>query len=470
MTISEKFPRLQSETVRYAVPVCAVVITTAGCLFSKEVVKFPYLVPFMVAVAASSFFGLGPALVALVLSMLLSDFFLIPPIFSLSLDHITLLAAGHYALAAFLVIFGARAAVRKGLDQKLRLIFLFLRENIAPAPNNGDASSPCWLGRLDGDVEGEIFGWAVDTRQSSLPPKITVYVEDRPVGEVGAVHYRSDVGSHCYYFDLAQAYPPATAARVEARFPNGRRLPNSPLLVNIPAARPVRHSETVLFMHISKTAGTAFREAMIENYRKSEVAYLYPDAPGFLCDDLALLPLEQRGRFRLVVGHFQYGIHQFLPRESTYVTIVRDPVSRVISEFRYLIGKQPNSAGTRAGSPEHLLELLERRETIPLDNQMVRCFSGVSEKDFPAGHIDEKVYELAVRNLDASFSFVGHQERSTEAYAALQKTFHWKPRALEEVNRGAAPGSESYECIRSTIEHFNRWDCQLYSEICSRFP
>jgi hypothetical protein len=41
MTITEKFPRLQSETVRYAVPVCAVMITTAGCLFSKEVVNFP---------------------------------------------------------------------------------------------------------------------------------------------------------------------------------------------------------------------------------------------------------------------------------------------------------------------------------------------------------------------------------------------------------------------------------------------
>src|SRR5581483_5056004 len=158
--------------------------------------------------------------------------------------------------------------------------------------------------------EGEVFGWALDTVQSSVAPKITVYVENRPVGEVNAVHYRPDVGSHCFYFELTRSCPPAQAAHVEARFSDGRPLPNSPLIVNIPAGPPVRHSETVLFMHIAKTAGTAFRNAILENYKESEVAYLYPNPPGFLCDNLALLPLEQRSRFRLIIGHFKYGVHE----------------------------------------------------------------------------------------------------------------------------------------------------------------
>ena len=80
---------------------------------------------------------------------------------------------------------------------------------------------------------------------------------------------------------------------------------------------------------------------MVGNYKHSQVAYLYPHPPGFLVSDLGLLPLEQRARFRLVMGHFQYGIHEFLPQEYTYVTIVRDPVERVISHYNYLRQTQP---------------------------------------------------------------------------------------------------------------------------------
>ena len=243
------------------------------------------------------------------------------------------------------------------------------------------------------------------------------------------------------------------------------------MVVTIPAARPVRHSEAVLFMHISKTAGTAFREAIVENYKQSEIVYLYPDVPGFLCENLALLPLEQRARFRFIIGHFKHGIHQFLPQEWTYVTVLRDPVSRVISEFRFLLlSKHHKISAVENDSPAYLVELIERRENITLDNYMVRSFSDVSEEDFPPGHINREVFEAAVNNIRTTFSFVGHQERSDEAYRAVQQRFHWKPGCLNIVNRGALSTNQDYEPVRSTIEHFNRWDCRLHAEICKLFP
>jgi hypothetical protein len=222
-------------------------------------------------------------------------------------------------------------------------------------------------------------------------------------------------------------------------------------------------------MHIAKTAGTAFREAIVENYKRSEVAYLYPDPPGLLSDNLALLTLDQCASLRLVIGHFQYGIHRFFPQQSSYVTIVRDPVARLISQFRYSLEQQPDGDGLKDDSPARLIEVLERRESVTLDNHMVRCFGGVSEKDFPPGHIDKQVYELAVNNLK-TFCFVGYQEASAEAYAVLQCRFHWKPEPLKVANRSALPPAKNYESVRTAIESFNRWDCQLYSEIRRLFP
>jgi Galactose-3-O-sulfotransferase len=314
-----------------------------------------------------------------------------------------------------------------------------------------------------------VFGWALDTAQPAIPPKITLHVNDRPVAETLPVYYRPDVGQHCFYFDLTQCSLSETPATVEARFFDGRPLSNSPLIIKAPPRARLQPSETVLFMHIAKTAGTAFRDTLLENYRQSELAYIYPDPPGFLTGDLGLLPLEQRARIRLAIGHFQYGLHGFFPQPCTYVTIVRNPVSRVISHYHYRY-RQPNAAADQNPGLA-LIELLEKSPSVNLDNLMVRCFSGVNERDVPPGHVDREVYDLAVHQLRTSFSFVGHQERSNEAYAVLQQRFGWKQcSSLPEINRTASLNYDQYQSSRAAIEYFNRWDCRLYAEICKLFP
>jgi Domain of unknown function (DUF4118)/Sulfotransferase family len=441
-------------------PVCLVGISAIAIFYSEQVLHAPYLVSFMGAVAVSALFGLIPGFIAIILATLASDFFFIPPLLKLNLDRLTWLAAANYGLALIAVQVSIRVLGSKGRDQKVKFALLTALQE----PLNGNyehAETKRLLGRLDGDVGGEIYGWAYDANEPSKPPKITVYVEDRPVGEVLPVWHRDDIGPHCFYFDLSQCCGPG-ASQIEAKFPNGVRLRNSPLKVEIPVRSGAASSEAVLFMHIPKTAGTAFREAIVGNYRPSQVAYLYPDPPGFLPGEFGSLPLEQRARFRLVLGHYHYGVHRFLPQKSTYISIVRDPVRRVISHFRYLI--EPEKGPDNA-SPSLLAELLERSTTVNLDNLMVRCFSGVVKADVPPGRVNRDVYDLAVHNLRTSFKFVGYQERSDEAYAALQAQFGWNRRAaLDVVNRGGSDDGR-FESVRKTIEHFNRWDCQLYAEI-----
>lgn len=368
------------------------------------------------------------------------------------------------AFAALVVCIAALYLKRTGRDQKIKLLLYQIFGKL-PLIGNGRHNV---LGRLDGCVEGELYGWAVNPKEPSIAPKLTLCVEGRPVAEVVPVQYRPDIGKHAFYFNLNRFC--LSNQRIGARFSDGRSVPNSPLVVSIPA-NSVRPPDTVLFMHIAKTAGTAFREAIAENYRQSEIAYLYPDPPGLLTYKLELLPLEQRRGFRLVIGHFQYGMHDLLPQRCKYVTIVREPVARVISHYRYILEKQDGSIAAKQDSAAGLAEMLERSATVNLDNLMVRCFAGVDEKDVPPGEVDKEVYSLAVHNLETEFSFVGYQERADEAYVSLQQRFHWKPRAaLENVNKGRFSGKEKYESARAAIEHFNHWDCQFYAHIRQLFP
>jgi hypothetical protein len=463
MTLMEQFPRLRSRWVGYVVAALSVAVATICFYYLNQQLKASYLIFFMMAVAFSTLFGLGPGFAALVLATVVSDYFFILPLWTLSLNRATSVAAGSYGGVLLLTRLGEQY-VRRKLAQS------FLLPDVAGKQGEQTNTPRHLLGRLDGHVEGELYGWALDKNQMSIPPKITFYVDERPVGEVLAVHYRPDVKEHSFFFDLSECCPPSSAARVEAKFSDRRRLSNSPLIVKIPARTAALHSETILFMHIPKTAGTAFREAMIRNYKHSQVAYLYPHPPGFLVSNLGLLPLEQRARFRLVMGHFQYGIHEFLPQEYTYVTIVRDPVERVISHYNYLRQTEPEITSEGAVTLS-LPEMLERHRTANLDNLMVRCFSGVDKNDVPPGHVDQGAYDLAIDHLRTKFKFVGYQGKADEAYAALQKQFHWNARAsLEVVNKGDRSSADVDEATRRIVERFNTWDCRLYSKARELFP
>jgi len=367
------------------------------------------------------------------------------------------------ALTALLAYVATQYLRRTGRDQKIRFLLLPVLRKF------GYFGKQPLLGRLDGCIEGELYGWALNGMELSAAPKITIHIDSRPVAEVLPVQYRPDIGKHCFYFDLSGSCELNQTVQVDARFPGGRLLSNSPLIFPVPPRSPNRPSETILFMHIAKTAGTAFREAIADNYRQSEIAYLYPDPPGLLTYKLGELPLEQRRAFRLVIGHFQYGMHDLIPQECQYVTIVREPFARIVSHFRYILEK--SEAPGITDSADSLVEMLERHATVNLDNLVTRCFSGVDEKDVPPGKVDQAVYSLAVEHLNTCFSFVGHQERADQAYSTLRQKFNWKPRfTLENVNRSRLPHKQGYETARKAIGHFNRWDCQLYAEICRLFP
>lgn len=332
-------------------------------------------------------------------------------------------------------------------------------------------------GQLDGIRDGEVYGWAMDGDHPSTPLMVTISVDGRPAAEVAAVYYRADLaeqlqcsGSYGFCADLGSRVSVAKEAVIEARISRGPMLENSPQTLWV-APRPAIAGPAVLFMHIPKTAGIAFREAIERNYRECEIAYLYGTPPGFLTGDLRRLPLEQRRDLRFVVGHFQYGIHHDLPRESLYITIVREPAARMLSHYAFLQHTEPELV-MREGRARSLEELLETKPHIHFDNPLVRHFGGVDEQTFPAGSLGQEQYDAAVYFLRTGFAFVGHQEFAAEAYAALQERFGWNARPqLEIVNVGLKRSEEpDLAKIRSAMERHNAWDYNLYQEILGLFP
>ena len=332
---------------------------------------------------------------------------------------------------------------------------------------------------FDGIHNGEVSGWAVDLDHLSQPVHVTIFVNRHPVAHVAAVHYRPDVaeflqcsGRHGFYVDLADCLPDAPEATLDVRLSNDWPLEHVPAVFQIGSVTKRVAKPTVLFMHIPKTAGTAFREAIAQNFLLSEIAYLYPTPPGFLVSDLRALPLDQRRRFRMIMGHFQFGMDEALPQKSEYITIVREPTARVLSQYAYLRHWQPELVSDASGRLLTLEQVFEARLSTDFDNTLVRCFSGVYERDYPPGTLTEAILDEAVANMRTRFSVIGHQEASSQAFAQLQEQYGWSAdHALPSVNLGALYSSEEPGAqLEAAIRHYNRWDFLLYERINEAFP
>ena len=412
---------------------------------------------FAVAVVVStSLFGLVAGLCTAVFAVFVLDFFYIPPAFVINMDTSTLRAA--VGLMAFA---GISHLAKQKISAEIRR-----RKPLAQIQ-----------GFFDGIEDGRVYGWAHDPLHPSRPVFLTVLANEQPVACVAAVHFRPDLaalkvhsGNYAFYADLACLFPVETEALVDVRLPSGESLPGAPRTLRIsPRARPP--CPTVLFMHIPKTAGTAFREAIAANYSHAEIAYLYPTVPGLLAKDLRALPVEQRRSYRMVIGHFQFGMHEALPQPCEYVTIVREPTARVLSQYAYLRQTQPELVSDN-GRFMPLEAVFEQRLTVDFDNAMVRLFSGVDQRVFPPGTLTCDIFDRAVRNLRTAFTIVGHQETSAASFAKLQTRFGWHATdKLENVNAGSIrSSSELTPTLLEAIKHYNHWDYLLYEEILRIFP
>ncbi len=156
-----------------------------------------------------------------------------------------------------------------------------------------------------------------------------------------------------------------------------------------------------------------------------------------------------------------YGLHRTLPQKATYLTVLREPVDRGISEYYYAL--------SRVVHPEHRtikrLSLDEYIQLTPYANVQTKLLAGQDPGyDFLSGDCNDEVLESAKRNLSEHFSLVGLTERFEETLALAKIRFGWKIPNYSNFNvtKGRPHKDEVPGEIRGVIEERYRYDVELY--------
>lgn len=229
--------------------------------------------------------------------------------------------------------------------------------------------------------------------------------------------------------------------------------------------------KNLIFLHIPKAAGTTLHSILERRYPKSASYSMWEDQERHLAE-LAQWPESRRNELRLLKGHFAYGVHQHLVGPSTYVTLLRDPVARVISHYYYV-----------RCTPRHYLyeqmmrdnvtlaEYISMKITKEIDNDQVRLLSGVCHS-LPYGSLGQEHLEAAKHNVERHFSVVGTSDRFDESLAlmGIELGWNWTPYYLEQnVAKDKRKSAPVETAILDNIRHENQLDYELYLWVQARF-
>lgn len=175
-------------------------------------------------------------------------------------------------------------------------------------------------------------------------------------------------------------------------------------------------------------------------------------------------------RLRAVWGHYRHGVQACLPKPCAVVTLLRDPLDRILSGYYYsnrLVGE----------SLEMLEDYCRSRQyyNIGFDNGMCRILSGQRSLNPVAAELDATTenfapvtqadFEAAAKNLEG-YLVVGTTDQFDQTLVVLGSDLRWALSDLvyQPVNVTASRPAESGLSaeLRERLLAWNQYDTELF--------
>lgn len=226
-------------------------------------------------------------------------------------------------------------------------------------------------------------------------------------------------------------------------------------------------NSAVLFLHIPKTAGSTFHMILHKRYPKKSVCNVfgarYSDKE---IKEFIVLPDSKKKDIALLKGHQPFGLHNYMPKECTYISILRDPVERVISQYYYIKKNafNPFHEQVEKGGMS-LVDFVESGMSIGINNGQCRFFYGDVDKH-SYGQCDDEMYSKVISNLKEHFIWLGLTERFDESVLILSKLLGWETPPYyirENVSKIRKPARSIDTDTIETIKKYNNLDIKLHN-------
>jgi Galactose-3-O-sulfotransferase len=220
--------------------------------------------------------------------------------------------------------------------------------------------------------------------------------------------------------------------------------------------------EAIIFIHLPKCGGTTFNRIIEWEYPPLRVFSIDPSFFRWSYHRLQQWPARRLARIQVFKGHMPFGLHELLPQPATYITVLRDPIDRAVSEYYYAL--------TRVVHPQHkMMKRLTLEEYILQTrhaNIQTKLIAGIDRSyDFLAGECNSETLTRAKDNLASHFRLVGLTDRFEECLALAKVFFGWRVRryASFNVTRAHPDRNVISPDVRGLIAQRYEYDVELYA-------
>jgi Galactose-3-O-sulfotransferase len=220
---------------------------------------------------------------------------------------------------------------------------------------------------------------------------------------------------------------------------------------------------TIIFLHMPRSGGTTLNRLIEWEYGPMSVFAVDPHFYRWSYNTLTRSRAFDIPHLKALQGHMPFGVHALLNTPATYITMLRDPIDRVISEYYFRLHHP------RRHPREHrevkTLGLEEYIRTTPRHNVQTKLAAGCRNGyDFLEGECTADTLALAKHNLSRHFSLVGLTERFDESLALAKVMFGWEIRrhGSFHVERRRPQTDRVPAGVRDLIRDRYRYDVALY--------
>lgn len=231
-----------------------------------------------------------------------------------------------------------------------------------------------------------------------------------------------------------------------------------------------------IFLHIPKAAGSTFNSLVRMQYSNSQIkdfqaSRIREEVGEFIARDRA-----EKTHYRAFLGHVPFGLHAHLDDAAGYVSVLRDPVARTISDYEYIKRTKSHRAHDRvAGSGMTLSQFVEKRLGSGQVNLQTIWLSGAIPLDWigtPGRFWDESDAELLERaklNIEQFFFSVAPLEEFNAFVLVLARLLGWRFPMFAKQNTASSATDTLDPALRSELETHCRPDRELYDHVRARF-
>lgn len=226
-----------------------------------------------------------------------------------------------------------------------------------------------------------------------------------------------------------------------------------------------RSTRRLMFLHIPKAGGTTLDNIIAKNYDINAVMHI-----NFLSVARNPRALYKDGTFPpVVLGHFKMSevIYQCPRHGFAHITMLREPIDRLISYYNFLLAA-PRHRRHKDAVSKSFVDFARSKDIYECHNEQALRLAGLlTRKPNHRAGVCERALELAKENLLRRFTFFGTTEKYVEFLLTARRILGWRDphytrrKVTRSTGRRVSIGDIAHDALEE-IRHLNRFDIELH--------